>query len=49
MVNDDLYVDLLFAGGMSKQDHFSLKIRTDSSKGTMTITGIKPGPHGYWQ
>jgi hypothetical protein len=47
MENNYLYVDLLFEGGESKHDEFTLQILYDPDKGTMTITGIKPGPNGF--
>ena len=44
---NDLFVDLLFVGGTSKTNEFSIRILVDPQGETTTITGIKPGPHGF--
>ena len=46
MVNNELYVDLLFLGGTSETVEYTVRILVDPN-GAMTITGIKPGPHGF--
>ena len=46
MVNNELYVGLLFTGGRSGPVESTVRILVDPD-GAMTITGIKPGPHGF--
>jgi hypothetical protein len=45
MVNNELYVGLLFTGGKSAAE-FTVRILVDPN-GAMLVTGIKPGPRGF--
>jgi hypothetical protein len=47
MVNNDVFVDLLFLGGTSTTNEFSIRILVDPHGESTTITGIKPGPSGF--